>query len=268
MPTESYRFPVDGPTHLRVRNSRGTVQITADDIPETLVDVSGRDDVGTVRVSASDDGREVTVEVPRSWRPGGPPRYDITVRVPVRSTVDVVTASATIDTRGALAAAEAKSASGAITIEQVEGDCRAQSASGHVALGTIGGTVTLKSASGDLHVARAGGRCTARTASGAVDVGWAGDLVSAVSASGGVTVRDAARGEVSCKSTSGNVAVGVRKGTLVWLDLSTVSGRTISSLRGEAGPAGDGSEDVLTIKASTVSGNITIAPSGATTAAA
>ena len=81
-------------------------------------------------------------------------------------------------------------------------------------------------------------RCTARTASGAVDVGWAGDLVSAVSASGDVTVRDAARGEVICKSTSGDIAVGVRKGTLVWLDLTTVSGRTTSSLQPDDAPDG------------------------------
>ena len=73
MPTESYRFPADGPVHLRVRSNRGTIEVTADDVPETLVNVSGRHDVGTVRVSASDDGREVTVEVPRTWRPGGTP---------------------------------------------------------------------------------------------------------------------------------------------------------------------------------------------------
>lgn len=267
MPTESYRFPTDGPVHLQLRTNRGTVEVTADDVPETLVTVSGRHDVGIVRVSASEDGRQVYVEVPRSWRPGGHPRYDITVRLPLRSTADLAAASASISTRGLLAQAEAKTASGAVTIEQVEGDCRAQSASGGIQLGTVGGTVDLKSASGDLRVARAGGRATARTASGSVDVGWAGDLVSAVAVSGDVTVRDAARGEVICKSTSGNIAVGVRKGTLVWLDLSTVSGRTTSSLRPDDAPEGR-KEEVLTVKAQTVSGNITINPSGADAAAA
>jgi hypothetical protein len=154
-----------------------------------------------------------------------------------------------------------------MSVEQVEADCQAQSASGDVALGTIGGTVSLKSASGDLRVARAGGRCSARTASGAVDVGWAGDRVDAVSASGDVTVRDAARGEVICRSTSGDVVIGVRRGTLVWLDLSTVSGRTISSLTPDGAPDG-GTDEVLTVKAATVSGNITIAPSGASATAA
>ena len=267
MPTESYRFPTDGPVHLYLRSNRGTVEVIADDVPETLVNVSGRHDVGLVRVSASDDGRKVTVEVPRSWRPGGMPRFDITVRLPLRSAVDLGAASASITTKGVLASAEAKTASGALSIEQVEGDCHAHSASGDVDLGTIGGSVNLKSASGDLRVARVAGRCTARTASGAVDVGWAGDFVSAVSASGDVTVRDACRGEVFCKSTSGHVAIGVRKGTLVWLDLNTVSGRTTSSLRPDTAPT-PGKEEVLNVKATTVSGNITIAPSGAADAAA
>src|SRR6188472_3916385 len=100
MPTESYRFPTDGPVHLRVRSNRGTVEVTADDVPETIVNISGRHDVGIVRVSASGDGREVIVEVPKTWRPGGHPRFDITVRLPKHSTVDLATASASIATEG------------------------------------------------------------------------------------------------------------------------------------------------------------------------
>ena len=267
MPTETHRFAAPGPIGLRVRNGRGTVLVTAGDTTETVVEVSGRHDVTNVRVSAAYEGRQVSVEVPRTWRPGGPPRFDITVQVPTRSTVDLGTASATITTRGVLATAEVKSASGAISIEQVEGDCHAHSASGGVELGTVGGTVMLKTASGDQRVARVGGDCTARTASGSIDIGWAGERVSAVSASGDLTVRDAARGEVRCKSTSGDIAIGVRKGTLVWLDLSTVSGRTTSNLRPDDAPA-RGSEEVLNVKAVTVSGDITISPSGAGAAAA
>ena len=267
MPTESYTFPAEGPVQLLVRTARGTVEVTVDDIPETLVNISGRHDVGGVHVSASDDGRTVRVEVPKTWRPGGPPRYDITVRLPAGSAADLGAASASITTKGVLAEVAAKSASGNMSIEQVEDDCQAHSASGDIQLGTVGGRVTLKSASGDLRVARVGGTCTARTASGAIDVGWAGDRVDAVSASGNVTVRDAARGEVTCKSTSGDVAIGVRKGTLVWLDLKTVSGRSTSSLTPDSAPNGGG-EEVLAVKATTVSGNITIAPSGAGAAAA
>jgi DUF4097 and DUF4098 domain-containing protein YvlB len=268
MPTESYRFPTDGPVHLRLRSNRGTVEVTADDVPETLVDISGRHDVGIVRVSASADGREVIVEVPKTWRPGGHPRFDITVRLPKHSVVDLSAASASITTKGILAGADAQTASGKVLVEQVEGDADVKTASGAVHLGTIGGSVKAKSASGDLHVARVGGACTAVTASGAIDIGWAeGDAVTASSASGRVTVRDAVQGEVTCRSTSGSVAIGVRKGTLVWLDLTTVSGRTSSTLSPEDGPRAD-EERVLRVKAQTVSGNIAVSPSGADAAAA
>ena len=82
-----------------------------------------------------------------------------------------------------------------------------------------------------------------------------------------MTVRDAAQGDVKCKSTSGDVAIGVRKGTLVWLDLTTVSGRTtLACCRRPL--LGKDSERLLRVKAQTVSGNITISPSGADAAAA
>ena len=265
MSDDTHHFPTDGPIHLYVRNGRGTVEVVAEDITETTVDVVGRDRA-LARVSASDDGRRVSIDVPRHRRLGNAPRLEITVHVPTGSTADLGTASASIATRGRLARADAKSASGPISIEQVEGDCHAHAASGDISLGTIEGAATLKSASGDLRVARVGGRCTAKSASGAVDVGWAGDLVSAATASGAITVRDAARGEVICKSTSGDVAVGVRKGTLVWLDLTTVSGRTSSGLSPDDAPGGR--EEPLTVKVQTVSGDITISPSGADAAAA
>jgi DUF4097 and DUF4098 domain-containing protein YvlB len=243
------------------------VQVIAGDTTETVVEVTSRHDAPQARVSATDDGRRVTVDV-RHRRLGNTPRLDIVVRIPTGSTVDLGTASASLTTSGVLASARAKTASGELSIEQVEGDAEVRSASGDIQLGTIGGGVKAKSASGDLNVARVGGRCIAASASGAVDIGWAeGDIVTATTASGDVTVRDAVHGEVICKSTSGDVAIGVRKGTLVWLDLTTVSGRTVQNLVPEAAPEGD-EERLLRVRAQTVSGNITISPSGADAVAA
>jgi len=266
MPIDTHHFPTDGPIHLHARNGRGSVKVIAGDVTETEVEVSGRD-ISSARVTASEDGRRVSIDVARFLRIGNPPHIDFTVRVPTGSSVDIVTASATTTTSGVLGQAEVRTASGAVSIEQVDGSCKADSASGSVAIGTVGGVASLRSASGDLRVARASEQCTAKSASGAIDIGWAGDLVNAATASGSITVRDATAGEVTCKSTSGHVAVGVRKGSLVWLDLSTVSGRTTSGLQPESDPSG-GDERVLRVKVHTVSGNITVAPSGADAAAA
>lgn len=261
MPTKTHRFPTPEPIRLHLRSGRGAVEVLAGDADETVVEISTRHDEPNVRVEASSDGRSVTVHVPRHRRLANPPRVDITVRLPEGSTVDLSTASASITTRGRLADADVRTASGSISVEHVTGDADVKAASADVRLGAIGGSATLKSASGDLHVASVGGRCIAAAASGAIEVGWAGELVTAVTASGSITVRDVVRGSLTLKTSSGAVTVGVRKGTLVWLDLKTASGRTINNLTDDAGPAGD--EEPLTLKVLTASGNITITPSAA-----
>jgi DUF4097 and DUF4098 domain-containing protein YvlB len=266
MPTDTHRFPATAPIHLHLRSGRGTVLVLAGDGDETVVEVTGRHEGELARVSASDDGRRVTVDVPRHRRFGNAPRLDITVHLRTGSTLDLGTASAGITVRGAVAQAEVRSASGAVSVEQVSGDAHVKTASGDVELGTVDGAATVKSASGDLRIATCRGRCGATTASGAVDIGWAGSAVSAGSASGDVTVRDVSAGSVSLKSTSGDVIVGVRPGTLVWLDLTTVSGRTTSNLSPDQ-PTGDAGE-VLRLDVKTVSGDITVSPSAAGSAAA
>ena len=139
----------------------------------------GRDS-DQVRVSASDDGRVLAVEVPRHRRLGSPPRLDITVRIPSGSTVDLGTASASITTRGLLAKADVKTASGEVSIEQVDGDCHADAASGDVAPRHD----RWRRPPARARPATCGSPAWAvaarpKSASGAVDIGWAGDLVSA-----------------------------------------------------------------------------------------
>lgn len=271
MPTQTHRFPAPEPIHLLVKARRGTVEIVAGDGPETIVEVTSRHDEPRVIVEASDDHRRVSVEVPRGYRRHGGHhhRLEIIVRLPAGSTIDVSTASASVTTRGVLASAELSTASGAVAIEQVTGDVSAQSASGAIRLGTVGGETRLRTASGSMRVATATGPCRASTASGSLDVGWAGHDVDAKSASGSITVRDAVRGRLTIDATSGSVTIGVRKGTLVWLDLTSVSGRTRSDLTpDEPEDAGTGrSEEPLEIRVRTVSGSITVAPSAASAGA-
>jgi hypothetical protein len=271
MPTQTHRFPAPQPIDLFVKARRGTVEILAGDGPETIVEITSRHDDPVVVVEASEDHRRVSVEVPRGYRRHGGHhhRLDIVVRLPAGSTVDVSTASASVTTRGVLAGAELSTASGAVAVEQATGDVSVQSASGAIRLGTVGGETRLRTASGSMRVATATGPCRASTASGSLDVGWAGHDVDAKSASGSVTVRDAVRGRIAVDATSGNVTIGVRKGTLVWLDLTSVSGRTRSDLTpdspDEAADTPSGAP--LEVRVRTVSGNITVAPSAASAGA-
>ena len=238
MPTETHRFPTDGPRpppppqrtaapsgHRRRRAPR----------PSSTSPAATSGQRARVGVRRRPRGRSSTCPVIR--RLGSPPRLDITVRIPTRlhgrprpprrrASPPAV----------ALAKADVKTASGEVSIEQVDGDCHAdvrerrhrpRHGRWHRP------TARARRATSASPASAGAARRSRRRAP--IDIGWAGDLVSAASVSGAVTVRDAARGEVICKSTSGDVAVGVRKGTLVWLDLTTVSGRTTSGLSPDAG---------------------------------
>jgi len=65
------------------------------------------------------------------------------------------------------------------------------------------------------------------------------------------------RGNVAAHSVSGDVTIGVRRGSKVYLDCNTVSGDTTSELELTTdAPAGDG--PLVEIRAKTVSGDIRI----------
>ena len=65
---------------------------------------------------------------------------------------------------------------------------------------------------------------------------------------------------VSVRAISGDVAVGVRGGLGVWLDVSSTSGDVQSSLAAERN--GDGSAADLELTVNTVAGDITIERAG------
>jgi DUF4097 and DUF4098 domain-containing protein YvlB len=110
---------------------------------------------------------------------------------------------------------------------------------------------------GDVEIDRAEGEITARSASGDVRIGDAGDSVSATTASGDVLVRQGARGVYKIRTVSGEVSVGVAKGTGVWLDLSSTSGRTSSDLAVGDTPVAVATPD-LNLQVRTVSGDIEV----------
>jgi hypothetical protein len=66
-----------------------------------------------------------------------------------------------------------------------------------------------------------------------------------------------AEGEVRLVSASGDVEVGIRRGSRLWVDAKSMSGGTSSELEvGDAPPAGDG--PMVELRATTMSGDIQI----------
>ena len=187
MPTETHRFPTDGPVHLHLRSGRGTVEVH-----RRRRDRDARRRVRPPRRRQSCACRrpttaaQVTVEVPRTWRLGSTPRFDITVRLPTR-----------LHRRPRHRVGEhrhPRRRSPRPTPRRPAARCRSSRSRA---------TAARTSASGDIaarHDRRHRRRSRARRATsgwpasaaaarrgprpGAIDIGWAGDLVSAASASG------------------------------------------------------------------------------------
>lgn len=264
MSARSYTFSTPHPLTLRVRNPTGSVEVTAVETTETTVEViprggSGKDDDERTKVEMSADGTSLDVEA-LERRFGSAGRFTMIIKLPVGSTVDVRTASAGILCRGSLGGLEVGTASGDVAADRVDGDVTITSASGDINIGTVAGSLECKTASGDLRALTVGGNCRTNSASGDVLVSSCGGDLMAKTASGDVQLRQAERGSLDITTMSGDVKVGVRRGTVVWLDVSTLSGRTRSDLEHEDAAPADGGE-VLSISVRTMSGDVTLTSS-------
>jgi len=259
VPTQTQRFTTPQPIAVDIRNPRGAIEVLASDTALTSVDITSRFDDLDAEVRFNEGTATLVVEIPRR-RFGKQPRVTVTVRVPRGSRLTADAASASIDVRGPMAGLELSSASGSIKAEEAHGPVNARTASGSLRLGEVHGTLEARAVSGSVRIAAVDDVAAVRVVSGSIEVGTAIADLRATAVSGSIHVGEARRGTVDLTTTSGGVSVGVRRGTLVWLDLSSVSGRAHSDLSG-GGAAADRNEDTLTLTARSVSGSIHVRPS-------
>ena len=247
------------PATLDVSLARGSLRVIAKDVAEITVEVvSGPRH--ELRINRSNDGRQVVVEYPhKGFGFGRHPRFDLIATVPISTELRASTASASVTAAGALGSAEVTTASGAIRLEEVRERVDVTTASGSFRATAVGGPLTFGSASGSFDVERTGPSAIAKTVSGSLTVGLAGGDLHGTTVSGSIRVRETHQGTVDLGSTSGSIGVGVRRGTLTWLDVSSTSGRVRSDLAEEAGET-DG--PVLTLRAHSVSGGIHLSSTG------
>jgi hypothetical protein len=264
-------FEVSGPAELDVRLTSGEIEVEAIE-GATRVDVEliAHDDesqqlVDAARVELHDHhGRpQVVVDVPQ--RRGGFNlgmlfgREGITcrLRAPERSGLSVRSKSADVRARGTLGGANITTASGDVRLEDVDGGLNVRSASGDIAAREISSGANVQTASGDVSLDVVRGPVNAQTASGDLRIGEAWDNVNANTVSGDQLHGAVLRGVVAAHSVSGDVQIGVRRGSKVFLDCNTVSGDTRSELElTTEAPQGDG--PMVEVRAKTVSGDIAI----------
>lgn len=258
-------FPCATPVNADIGIASGSLDITAEERESASVDIVPHNSGDSHAREAADatevtfDGDTLIVRTPEAgigWLFKRLPALRITVRLPTGSSVRAKSASADVTVRGRAGKVTVNSASGGIHVTEAD-EVNANSGSGDVKIISTVGNVHANTASGDIEIDRAEGQITARSASGDVRVGEAGDSVSATTASGDVLVRQGQRGVYKIRTVSGEVSVGVAKGTGVWLDLSSTSGRTSSDLAVGDTPVAVTNPD-LNLQIRTVSGDIEV----------
>ena len=255
-------FEATGPVSVTVRNASGEVLVTTTDGPTADVDVTPmRDDESSREAAESTrveyDGGALRIDVPhKSGFLTRDPKVRVEVKVPHGSSLEFTTASADVRAHGRYGDVRGRTASGDVTVGDAA-TVRVETASGDLAIGDVAGDAALKSVSGDIRVATVGGTLDAGVVSGDVKVGSAARGASATAVSGDIELDSVTEGDVAIKSVSGDVTVGVRQGSRVHVDVTTVSGDLRSDLPlDDAAPGGDG--PMVDIRGRTVSGDLRV----------
>jgi Putative adhesin len=213
----------------------------------------------TVELRQRGEGHELLVEVPgrRGGWLGRGPQFDLRIECPSGSRVSARSGSSDFESQGTLGSLEVKTASGDVDVDRVDGQVSIQSASGDVQIESALGPVDVNTASGDVDLGTVERTLKANLVSGDLSVREAGESVKANSVSGDQQVEAVSRGKIELHTVSGDIDVGVRRGTDVWLDVRSISGDMVSNLQPTDGPA-DGEGELVELHVKSVSGDVRI----------
>ena len=283
----SETFETPGDVRLNIRLGAGEIRLETGDASQTTVTLEALRDndasaaaVENARVEVRErgDGHEVVVDVRDRSRGFGFFRGAevlVEVRSPEGTSVEIKAGSADVDGSGRFGSvevetgsgdveldevskdAEITAASGDVQLDSVAGRARITSASGDVQVGTIGGDAKVNSASGDVQISECAGELDVNSASGDVLVREASSSVSVNTASGDQLIGAVSQGSVNLKSASGDLKIGIREGSTLWVDARSRSGEVSSELPvTDLPPEGDAPH--VELRANTMSGDITL----------
>jgi DUF4097 and DUF4098 domain-containing protein YvlB len=228
-------FAAPGPLRLDLSLPAGEIELDAAPVAETVVElelVRGSElAVEEARVELRGDDLVVKVDHPHA-------EVRLRLQVPEGSALQAKTASGDVRARGRLGDAEVKSASGDVKLDAV-------------------GSLEAKLASGDLEVAQVAGEARVDSASGDVELGETAAGVNVRTASGDQQVGSVVEGKVDLSSASGDIRVGIKRGSRVWVDARSMSGDVSSELEvGEDVPGDDG--PLVELQVTAMSGDIQV----------
>ncbi|GAA5008209.1 DUF4097 family beta strand repeat-containing protein [Streptomyces siamensis] len=257
----------------------GSIQFTAGDRLDTVVEVRPRDPKKDLDVRAADQTEvtyvsgALTVRTPKSNLFGRTGTVDVTVELPTGSHIDMTGAWAQVLGEGRLGEVRVKTSSGdvrldttgplhlkashgSITVDRVEGLAEITTSSGSLRVGLVDGPAVLKNSHGTTTVGAATGELRVSGANGDIEIRRAENSVTATTAHGTLRVGEVARGTVQLETNYGAIEVGVREGTAAWLDVSSGSGQVRNALTASQTP--EQTEDTVEVRARTRHGNIDV----------
>ncbi|MEU3954345.1 DUF4097 domain-containing protein [Streptomyces achromogenes] len=272
-------FDTPEPISVTARVDAGSIQFTASDRPDTVVEVRPRNPKKDLDVRTADQTEvscasgTLTIRTPKSNLFGRTGVVDVTVELPAGSRVDMTGAWTQVLGEGRLGEVRVKTSSGdvrldatgpleltashgSITVDRVEGRAEISTSTGSLRVGLLDGPAVLKNSHGGTTVDVATGALRVSNANGDIEVRRAEDSVTATTAHGTVRVGDVARGSVQLETSYGAIDLGIREGTAAWLDVSSGAGQVRNTLTASGAP--DTAEDTVQVRARTRYGNIDI----------
>ena len=273
----SETFSTPGPVRLDLELPAGAIELETAETDETHVELesaSGKASVeemiadARIELSRRGDVYQVSVEVRTrhgvwiSFSSGpdirlGTPDLRLRISCPKGAELDVRTKSADLRARGEYGKVDVKTASGDINIDEAA-DTYVKSASGDIHVELVDGTLDVKTASGDLHAGSVTRDASLNLVSGDVYIGDCGGSVSTNTVSGDQRYEAVVNGRVELRAVSGDIAVGIRRGSRVFIDANTVSGSTSSEFELAEAPQAAPNPDapLVEVFAKTVSGDV------------
>jgi DUF4097 and DUF4098 domain-containing protein YvlB len=278
MRTETFQTP--NPVRLDIRLGAGEVRLEASQTSETTVRLEPLRDndssTGAVEEARVEQrGDEILIDVRDRRRGFRGSDVLVEVRCPEASSVRAKSGSADFEAHGSFGSVDIETGSGDVQFAELSGDAKVNAASGDVQIAKVGGEARINTASGDIQIAAIGREAKLNSASGDVMVNQAGGPIEVNSASGDVMVREASsavgvntasgdqllgsivEGKVELKSASGDLKIGIREGSTLWVDARSRSGEVRSELPvSDLPPEGDAPH--IELRANTMSGDITV----------
>jgi len=156
--------------------------------------------------------------------PSGPVMAAVSLKTPRMSGVEISTSDGAVAATGVDGSLEVDSGAGALTVDDIRGDCKlttgggdvrvgevggalkCSTGAGHITVKTVHGAAVLETNGGDIVAGQTGGQVHATTGGGGVHIGTSGGPVTATSGGGEIIV-EKANGIVTVRNMAGPVQV-------------------------------------------------------------